>query len=186
MAGRRCRALSCWVLAILSFASFIILYKAPWQPRLHPKEIDGKSHQAVLAENSGSLKHIGRNLDYNDDMVDDDDHDQDYDGEDVDDLEHMGKKKRKRKGAETVEEKRARRLKNLAEDQAEYRQWVRRRREERRREGGKGGREGRNRKENTKVGGRRKDLKTMSDGKKLQPREFELWKDLLSLDEDAD
>ena len=193
MAGTRCRALSCWVLAILSFASFIILYKAPWQPRL---EINEKRQQAkidleVSAENSGSVKHMGRNLDYNNDMVDDDDDDEDYDEEDVGEMEQMGKKKRKRKGAETVEEKRARRLKNLAEDQTEYRQWVRRRREEKRREGGKGGRggrgrEGRNRKENTKVGGRRKDLKTMSDGKKLQPREFELWKDLLSLDEDAD
>ena len=192
MAGRRCRALSCWALATLSFASFIILYKAPWQQRIQAEEIDEKSHQAnidmeVSAENSGTLKHMGRNLDYNDDSIADDDHDEDYDGEDGGDLEQKEKKKRKRKGKETVEEKRARRLKNLAEDQTEYRQWVRRRREEKRR-GRKGEKRGggRNGKENKKGGGRREDLKTMSNGKKLHPREFDLWKDLLSLDEDDD
>ena len=45
----------------------------------------------------------------------------------------------------------------------------------------KGGK-GRNGKENKKGG--RKELK--SNEKKLQPREFELWKDLLSLEEDDD
>ena len=189
MGGRRCRALSCWALALISFASFAILYTDPWEPRHQPEDIDGKSQQGnidqeAFLENSGTLKHLGRNLDYNDELVDDiaddDDHDLDYDVEGEGGLEEEAEKRKKAKNAkETAEEKKARRLRRLAEDQAEYRQWVRRRREEKRRRGGKGRNGG---KENKKGG--RKELKT--DEKKLQPREFELWKDLLSLDEDDD
>ena len=130
----------------------------------------------VSAENSGSLKNLGRNLDYNDELFDDiigDDDDDgqelDYDGKVEGDLEETKKKKVRK---ETAEERKARRLRKLAEDQAEYRQWVRRRKEEKRR-----------RKEG-KVKAKGEDLKTKSNEKKLQPRDFELWKDLLSLDED--
>ena len=186
MAGRRCRALSCWALALISFASCAILHIAPWKPRLQTKEIAEKSQQATIevpAENSDTLKHLGGNLDFNDELVDDiadDDQELEYDGEGGLQIEGDLEEKRKKAKKATAEEKRARRLRRLAEDQAEYRQWVARRREEKRRRGGKG----RHGKENKKGG--REELKTKSNEKKLQPREFELWKDLLSLDEDDD
>ena len=119
MAGRRCRALSCWALALTSFASFLILYKAPWQIKLQPKDIVEKNlatkDRDVLAENSAKLEHLERSLDYNDEMVEDsnadDDEEQDYDEEG--DLDQTRKKTKKMKVKVTDEEKQERRLRRL-------------------------------------------------------------------------
>ena len=123
MLGRRCRALSCWALALISLASFAILHTDPWKPRHQPQDIDGKSQQGnidqeAFLENSGTLKHLGRNLDYNDELVDDiaddDDQELDYDVEGEGGLEEEAKKRKKAKNAkETAEEKKARRLRRL-------------------------------------------------------------------------
>ena len=160
MAGKRCCAFSCWALALLSFASFTILYQAPWQKRLGHKELDEKR--------KADDKHIGRKIENNDVMVNSvagTDLEEDYD----DELDEQARKKTgERSGGKSEEEKRARRLRRLAEDQAEYKQWVSKRRKEKRR-GGKKGRGGR---------------KEMRRGEKLKTRDFELWKDLLSIDEE--
>ena len=124
----------------------------------------------ALADDNGTMKHIGRKIENNDVMVNSiagTDLEEDYD--DDDELDEQARKKTgERSGGKSEEEKRARRLRRLAEDQAEYKQWVSERRKEKRR-GGKKGRGGR---------------KEMKRGKKLKTRDFELWKDLLSIDED--
>ena len=118
-----------------------------------------------------TMKHMGRKIENNDVMVNSvagTDLEEDYDDDDDELDEQARKRTRERSGGKSKEEKRARRLRRLAEDQAEYKQWVSKRRKEKRR-GGKKGRGGR---------------KEMKRGKKLKTRDFELWKDLLSIDEE--
>ena len=129
----------------------------------------------ALADDNGTMKHIGRKIENNDVMVNSiagTDLEEDYD--DDDELDEQARKRTgERSGGKSEEEKRARRLRRLAEDQAEYKQWVSKRRKEKRR-GGKRGKKGR---------GGRKELKR-GEGEKLKTRDFELWKDLLSIDEE--
>ena len=85
-----------------------------------------------------------------------------------DEAELEEKRRKKRKRTETAEERRIRRLRRLADDQAEYRQWVNSRRQEKKR------------------GGKTRDGQKRRKGEKEKNVNFELWRDLLSLDEGDD
>ena len=173
-----------WTLAALSFTSFLVLCIGPWQPEMAVKEIEQKDQQTtadmkVPHKNSRLLKHLGRREMFGNtaESRDDEDYDIEVDmehetmeeantSEDIgpqDEVEHEEKRRKKRKRTETAEERRIRRLRRLADDQAEYRQWVNSRRQEKKRDGQK----------------RRK-------GEKEKHVNFELWRDLLSLDEGDD
>ena len=189
MARRRCLVFSTWTLAALSFTSFLVLYIGPWQPGMAVKEIEQKDQQTtadmkVPHKNSRLLKHLGRREMFGNtaESRDDEDYDIECDveqdvmeeantSEDIgpqDEVEHEEKRRKKRKRTETAEERRIRRLRRLADDQAEYRQWVKSRRQEKKR------------------GGKTRDGQRRRKGEKGENVNFELWRDLLSLDEGDD
>ena len=191
MARRRCLVFSTWTLAALSFTSFLVLYIGPWQPGMAVKEIEQKDQQATADikarhKNSRLLKHLGRREMFGNTAESRDDEDYDFEvdvEQDVmeeantseesdigpqDEAEHEEKRRKKRKRTETAEERRIRRLRRLADDQAEYRQWVNSRRQEKKR------------------GGKTKDGQKRGKGGKEKNVNFELWRDLLSLDEGDD
>ena len=189
MARRRCLVFSTWTLAALSFTSFLVLYIGPWQPGMAVKEIEQKDQQTtadmkVPLKNSRLLKHLGRREMFGNTAESRDDEDYDIEGdveqelmeeantsEDIgpqDEAESEEKGRKKRKRTETAEERRIRRLRRLADDQAEYRQWVNSRRQEKKR------------------GGKARDGQKRRKGEKEKNVNFELWRDLLSLDEGDD
>ena len=178
-----------WTLAALSFTSFLVLCIGPWQPEMAVKEIEQKDQQTtadmkVPHKNSRLLKHLGRREMFGNtaESRDDEDYDIEVDvehetmeeantSEDIgpqDEVEQREKRRKKRKRTETAEERRIRRLRRLADDQAEYRQWVNSRRQEKRR------------------GGKTRDGQKRRKGEKEKNVNFELWRDLLSLDEGDD
>ena len=180
---------STWTLAALSFTSFLVLYIGPWQPGMAVKEIEQKEQQTtadmkVPKKNSRLLKHLGRREMFGNTAESRDDEDYDIEGdveqelmeeantsEDIgpqDEVEPEEKRRKKRKRTETAEERRIRRLRRLADDQAEYRQWVNSRRQEKKR------------------GGKTRDGQKRRKGEKEKNVNFELWRDLLSLDEGDD
>ena len=189
MARRRCLVFSTWSLAALCFTSFLVLYIGPWQPGRAVKEIEQEDQQTtadmkVPHKNSRLLKHLGRREMFGNtaESRDDEDYDIEVDveqelmeeantSEDIgpqDEVEPEEKRRKKRKRTETAEERRIRRLRRLADDQAEYRQWVNSRRQEKRR------------------GGKTRDGQRRRKGEKEKNVNFELWRDLLSLDEGDD
>ena len=178
-----------WTLAALSFTSFLVLYIGPWQPGMAVKKIEQEDQQTtadmkVPHKNSRLLKHLGRREMFGNTAESRDDEDYDIEGdveqelmEEANTSEDIGpqaevepeeKRRKKRKRTETAEERRIRRLRRLANDQAEYRQWVNSRRQEKKREG------------------KSRDGQKRRKGEKEKNVNFELWRDLLSLDEGDD